>query len=543
MKKPNPFAKGLALLFLVLLLASLAGRFWASEKAYGFSGPTHIAAGAGQVFLFAAGDIYRLSDTGELLSVVSPRQSGLADDPIDLQVTADGRLLIAEQRPAAIRLCDVESWACQETGFAASEIIDRQFKVLPTQAAGELLLTDAQGDTLWKVGPAGREPRRLVPDGTLAGPNDLAFDANGNLWVADTDHRKIVELLPSGDEYFQPGRVHSAVNELTIGERFFPMMLALTNDGRWWVTQAAEFSQPHSDLVIYDPEQGAQAIVELPRDAYATDIVALDDFVLVTDLERFVVYQVDSKTLAVAEFGDERFRAQLSRISKQRNYYDKLGYWLLAALILCAGLMLLAAVAATPKSRRWTRPALLFDPATAAAEVPQLSGIHWLERDPKLERSLKWLEHLGFMLFVAMAAGGLALYVFVRIQAGADAGPELESKINELGLILLLGGIAMALLIPLVRLSMRNLKRKLGTDGKNVFIRFEDGRELVAAPSDLAYTDKLIVYRHHIVPLMGGKQQPIYAADEVQTWLAPLLRQARRLTQMEAIRLVLKLRV
>jgi hypothetical protein len=142
-----------------------------------------------------------------------------------------------------------------------------------------------------------------------------------------------------------------------------------------------------------------------------------------------------------------------------------------------------------------------------------------------------------------MAAGGLALYVFVRIQAGADAGPELESKINELGLILLLGGIAMALLIPLVRLSMRNLKRKLGTDGKNVFIRFEDGRELVAAPSDLAYTDKLIVYRHHIVPLMGGKQQPIYAADEVQTWLAPLLRQARRLTQMEAIRLVLKLRV
>ena len=45
MQMSRPLATGLTFLFLTLLLAGLAARFWASEKAYGFTGPTHIAAG------------------------------------------------------------------------------------------------------------------------------------------------------------------------------------------------------------------------------------------------------------------------------------------------------------------------------------------------------------------------------------------------------------------------------------------------------------------------------------------------------------------
>jgi len=535
-QKRKPLATGLAILFLALMLLGLAARFWASDKAYQFTGPTHIAAGATGVLLFAAGDIYRLSHAGELLSVSPPGVTGLEDDPIDLRVLPDGQLLIAEQRPASIRLCDVESWTCRPIGAAAEPLIKRQFKVLAGTLPGELLLTDARGDTLWSLNDGGGEPRKLVEDGTLAGPNDMAFDAAGNLWIADTDHRKIVEFLPTGDGAYLPGRQHSAINELTVGERFYPMMLARTMDGRWWVTQGAEFSKPHSDLLVYDAEEGVQAIVDLPRGAYATDIVALEESVLVTDLERFTVYQVQIGTLEVGEFGDQEFRRRLAQIQDQRQYYDRLGHWSLAALVLFAALMILAAILATPAKRRWTQSPVLFDPANAAGEVPPVSGIHWLEREPKVDRSLKLLEHLGFALFILMTAGALGLYLWVRIQAGSNPGAELVSKLDQLGIILLFGGLVAVITIPVIRLATRALKRKLGTDGKRLYIRLEDGRELAVDPARLAYTGRAILYRQYTLPLQAGKQQRLYAPGEVDTWLAPLLRDARKLTAMEVMK-------
>jgi hypothetical protein len=106
----KPLPAGLAILFLVLLLGSLAARFWAGEQSNRFTGPTHIAAGAGQVWVFAAGELFRLSPEGESAGVYPSSQTGLESDPIDLRVMTDGRLLLAEQQPARIRLCDPGAW-------------------------------------------------------------------------------------------------------------------------------------------------------------------------------------------------------------------------------------------------------------------------------------------------------------------------------------------------------------------------------------------------------------------------------------------------
>jgi len=536
LQKRQPLATGLALVFLALLLAGLIARFWASDKAYQITGPTHIAAGVEHVYVFAAGDMYRLTLAGELLNVASSEVTGLNDEPIDLRVMADGQLLIAEQRPAAIRLCDVGSWNCHPVGAAVASVIERQFKVLPGASPGELLLTDAHGDTLWRMDDIGSEPQKLLPDGTLAGPNGMAVDDAGNLWVADTDHRKIIELLPTENGSYQPGRQHSAVNSLTVGERFYPMMLEQTVDGRIWVSQAAEFSKPYSDLVVYDPEEGVQALIDLPDGAYATDIVTLGDTVLVTDLERFRVYQVQAGTLEIGEFGDEPFRRALGQIQERRTYYDRLGNWSLAAMIVFAALMITAAIRATPKERRWTPPPALFDLENSPDKTPEIKGIHWLERDPKTEKSLKWLEHLGFVLFILMIAGAFALYTWVRIQAGPEPGEEMASQLIELGIILLFAGLLGALILPITHFAVRAMKRKLGTDGKSLYIRLTDGRELSVHPSQLAYTNRLILYRQYTLPLQGGKQQQLYAPGEVETWIAPLLRQSRKLTEIQALK-------
>ena len=490
--------------------------------------------------MFAAGDMYRLTLAGELLSVVSSEITGLNDEPIDLHVLPGGQLLIAEQQPARIRLCEVDSWNCRPLGVAAVSVIKRQFKVLPGNSSGELLLTDARGDTLWGLDEDDGELQKLLPDGTLAGPNGMTFDDSGRLWVADTDHRKIIELLPSENGSYLPGREHSAVNSLTVGEHFYPMMLERTVDGRLWVAQAAEFSKPYSDLVVYDPEDGVQALIDLPDGAYATDIVTLGDAVLVTDLERYTVYRVQANTLKVGEFGDEPFRRALGQIQERRAYYDRLGNWSLIAMIVFAGLMILVAIRATPKERRWTPAPVAFDFSNAPEQVPPVKGIHWLERDPKIERSLKWLGYLGFALFILMTAGAFALYAWVRTQAGPNPGEEQLAKLDELGITLLLSGFLGVLVLPAIHYSVRAMKRKLGTDGRLLYIRLADGRELSVEPFHLAYTNRLILYRQYTLPLQGGKQQLLYAPGEVETWIAPLLRHSRKLTEMQALKHQLK---
>jgi len=535
-KEHHSLAKGLALLFLAVMLAALAARFWATEKAAGLTGPTHIAAGEALVYLFAAGDMFSLTVGGELLNVFPSDRTGLSDDPIDLRILSNGQLLIAEQRPATIKVCNPENWTCRPHEATPGTFARRQFKVLPDTPGTDLLVTDAPGDMLWRIGKNKDEPQKLLPEHSLAGPNDLAWGDEGKLWVADTDHRRILELVPSPDGAFLAGREHSAVNDLTVKERYYPMMLARRADGRLWVIQAADFSKAEADLVIYDQEQGAQTLVALPRGAYPTDIVAIEGAALVTDLEQFIVYRVDGDTAGVSEFGDETFRGHLVRIQDRQNYFRLLGGISLFALILSAGLMVAAALKATPKHKRWTEPPPLLDPDNAADQVPATTGVYWLKRDPKMERSLKWVEHLGLILFITLVVGALALYLWIRNFAGPDPGPDISNETNDLWMIVLLSGVMLAFLVPVLRLATRNLKRRLGTDGKRLYIRLAEGRELSVEPSSLFYTGQAVLYRHYTLPLFGGKQRAIYAKGEVETWLAPLLRQSTRLTAVEGFK-------
>ena len=308
MQKHHPIPTGLALLFLALLLGSLATRFWATDRSARYTGPTHIAADSQQVFLFASDNIYHLSAQGKLLAQYPAEVTGLTDIPIDLRITGDNRLLIAGQQPARIRSCDTSNWDCRDIGFGSINEPKRQFKMLINTPLHSLLFTDAQGDSLWgRTGPDS-DAVPLLPGKTLAGPNDLAFDSRGHLWIADTDHRRIVEFLPAADGGFEIGREHSAMNELTRDKRHYPMMLALGGDGNWWVTQAAEFSDRYADLVVYDPDQGAVKQVTLPGSVFATDIAATGGDILVTDLDQFTVYRVDTGSREVSMFGDDRFK-------------------------------------------------------------------------------------------------------------------------------------------------------------------------------------------------------------------------------------------
>ncbi len=527
---------GLALLFLALLLASLATRFWATDRSMHYAGPTHIAADSQRVFLFASENIYYLSSQGDLLAQYPPEVTGITDVPIDLRITGDDRLLIAGQRPASIKSCDTSNWDCQDIGFGEIDKPKRQFKILIDTASHSLLFTDAQGDSLWGQDGADSQAEQLLPDNTLAGPNDLAFDSLGHLWIADTDHRRIVEFVPAANGGFEIGRQRSAMNELTKDKRYYPIMLALGGDGNWWVTQAAEFLERYADLVVYDLDQGAVKQVSLPSGVFATDIAATGGDILVTDLEQFTVYRVDTRSHEVSIFGDDRFKDAMSRLKQEHEHHGRISRVALIAVIVFAVLMVLTAIIATPKNRRWTPVPGVIDMGVAARAVPSVKGIYWLQRNPKIDQSLKRLEILGFSIIIVMLAGGLALYGWVRMQMGVNPNEELQEKFNVLGYVLLLSSLLIAALVPFVRQAMKAMKRRLGTDGKQLYIRLNDGREITVPPTELAFTERAIFYQKYFLPLQTGKRQNLYQDHEVETWIVPLLRQAEKLSELGALK-------
>jgi hypothetical protein len=535
MSRRRPFAIFLAVLFLGVLLGSLAARYWAVGEAVGLSGPTHIAADGDRVVLFAGGELFLLSPEGVLVDVAPLARTGLDDDPIDLHLLPDGNLLVAAQRPARIHLCDIDSWSCRPVARSAMGWVERQFKLLPGEANGEWLMSDARGDALWRLLPD-TAPHSLLPAGTLAGPNGIADAGAGGFWVADTDHRRIVEILPSGDGGYEVRREHSTANEFHAGQNWFPMMLERGGDGRWWVTQGAEFSKGGADLLIYDPDDGPVARVELPGGAYPTDLVAAADAMLVTDMDRFEVYRVAADSLNAARFGDDRFRTRMADLRAERGRLDALSRWALAGVIAGAVLMIGAAAFATPREKRWTPVPPVFDWDAAPDRAPRTSGIHWLKRKPAIDRSLQWAEWLAYAAVLLPAFVLLGLWLWIREQAGPDAGADIETRLGELGLAMLLLGVLLALLTPIIRMSLRAMKTRLGTDGRRLYIRRHDGREIAVDPSQLSYTDRMILYREYSLPLAGGKQQSIYEPGEVETWLGPLLREAQRLGPVEALK-------
>lgn len=532
----HPVAAVMAVIFLAVLLAGLGFRFWAGDEKYRFSGPTHIAVGPDLVLVFAAGSIYHLTPAGELLDVIGPDRSGLDDDPIDLRVLSSGELLLAQQRPADIQVCRVGDWLCRPLGGPEMAQIGKQYKVLPLRTPGEFLVTDAAGDGMWRWGSEQGELKPVVSRGILAGPNDLALAADGSLWVADTDHRRLLELVPDGNGAFREGRTHVTVNSLTRGDRYYPMMLAPAADGRLWVTQATDFSRALADLLIYDPEAGVQAVVDLPEGAYATDVAAAGSAALVTDMERFTVYRVEAGSLEVSEFGDAVFRGALAGLAAKRRHYERIESLALAAMILSAIIMIVAAVRATPREKRWTQSPVALDIESAADRTPPLKGIHWLERNPRADRALKILRRSAYVIALILVATGIGFFSITCVRTGVFQQGAIHPELITVIRLLALNALLLVLLFLVVGLSLKLMQRQLGTDGKRLILRLADGRQVSALPEAIGYNRRVVLYRNHTMPLQGGRNQPLYLPDEIQIWLAPLLRHSQPLSEWGVIR-------
>ncbi|MBT8049655.1 MAG: hypothetical protein KJO70_00540 [Gammaproteobacteria bacterium] len=525
----------LTVILLAWVLAGLAVRIWSSEQAYRISGPTHVAAGQGRVFLYTAGEIHALSGDGKWLGATSLADVGFSDDPIDMRVLDDGRLLIAGQRPAAVRLCDMSNLSCERLAPGQFARIDRQFKIHPLAAGDGWLLTDAAGDQLWTLDSETGDLEPAVPTRTLAGPNGIALDSQGVPWVADTDHRRLVELLQLPNGGYVTGREHSAHNSLTIAQRHYPMMLEWGADERFWVVQASSFSEARADVVVYDRDEGAVDVITMPDDAYPTDLAVIGRNAVVTDMDRFRVYRIDTRSGAVSEFGDAAFSERLLAHSARRNSLERLGTLSLVVVIIGALALITAAIRMTPPDKRWSSAAPALDVQGAAPFDRPLKGVHWLKQNPKSRWLTHGFERLYYLLFGLLC---LCAYLLYAWSCGQPLRFEEDglSTTDRLGLLLLLVCLATASFIPMIHFAAAAFRRRLGTDGRNILLEFENGRRTNVDPSRLAWNDRAVFFDGKTFPLRSGTRHALYAPEELQKWLAPLLIDAKRMTEWETLR-------
>jgi hypothetical protein len=531
MKLSRTIATVLSVLFLVLFLSAFGARVWTSGEASRRTGPDHIAVVGERVIVHVKGELLTLSTAGTVQHRQPLAALGLQDSPIDLRALEDGRLLVAGQQPAQVRLCDPVSWQCSAVMLSAPDKVRAQFKALVV-GNQQLIMADFQGRALWRQPLAGGTAERIVDREELKGPNDLVLDGRGRLWVADSAGARLVRFDQDISGNWRHDATLDARHEHHRGQCTWPMMISVSNDGSLWVVQPDSIGK-NADLIVYHPELGAQSRIALPEPA----IARLGSAMLVTDMNHFRIHRVDTVSQLVSSFGDDRFREEMRQGAESRTRYRAYSDVALTGIFVFAALMIVFAFIATPREKRWTAPARVAPPlAPASGPSPMLSQVHWLVRNPATDRLIKYSVYGGFATSLMMLAFPFIFmhsFGFVLPDAATPDAMAGYDKLKKLGALFLVLSVG----VPLATWqATKSFKARLGTDGRRLFVRTSDGREYSFDAAQLVYSRRTIACRQHAFAVQMGNGQPLYADQEVDTYLSPLLSQARKLGPIEMLR-------
>jgi hypothetical protein len=511
----------IAVLFMIGFLAGLGLRVFAGHQTTLILGPDHMATSTEQVFVHANDHLFVLTNQGVTLKHLSPSELQLSGTVIDLRVMPNGRLLIAERVPARIRLCDPDPWKCSQIDAPLAETLSNQFKVLPDVPGQNLYITDStSGGGLYQVDISDGNIRPLLL-GELSYANDIQRGPEGEFWIADSYHRRVITVRLDGENVDLPQLRFNTENEATQKERTWPMMLQALGDGSWAVTQPTATGGP-ADILIYQVETSMPRRLPLAEGLDPTDLLMVNGQLLASDILGIGLYTIDTKSGQHIPWGDQVIN---DWFKQQRFAHERYQGWVDLGLVLmfvCTPFMLIAGYLGTSREKRKGVFSLKGAPTLTASEgaPPVLSSIHWLKRNPKMDRLFRWMIPVMAVLVVIMLLTmGYLLHLLY------DAEPE---RIREFLILFLVFAGIMAGMLPLMYINMDMVRGQLGTDGKRIFVRLPGGGQGSAMPGQIVYTKHFIHFSTHTVSIGTRKNQALYEDGEIETYIAPLLKQARK---------------
>lgn len=502
----------LAAVMIFVMLLGLGLVLWGGIRKIDSHGPVQLALDADQVAVSDSLGLVRLDpQSGALLAAATFAQLGIEPPLTDLQLLPDGRLLVAETNTGTIWQCDWGDLPCRS--FAEiGELSGRFAKIHFDPASGRLLLAATHSNTLWAVQPPYGSAQAKPVFTALQAPNEIWQSPEGSIWVADTDHRQIVEIAAaSPTAAFRPtGR--TLAGHTPLSSRSFPLDFAGNDQDGWWVLLSDNsYSEPV--LIRYDRQQRPIERIALPRAVDLTSVEQSGDLLLLADYGGFGLYRLHGNSASA--FGDSAYQERLRQIRDEHERFRNLSW--LGYLILGLGLSGALWVAILDaRTRRGDTPL----PTVAQDGFLPLTprqGIYWLEVRPRVRLMLRWL--LVMQLLLAPLILGLVLWLARTV--GLEHLPAHLVILLATGMVVpLLFGIALPRLFP-----------ALGTDGRILFLRDGNRRSDPIRPARVRFNDNGLLLNGRLVMLRDGRGRTTYDQRQFDHYIRPLLPAANQLSR------------
>jgi len=516
-----------AVLIVAAVAACLAAIYVAGERlGAGAQGPSKIArAPDGTVWVVSDGALHQFSAQGEPRREIPLGALGRGPLPSDLVPLADGSMVIAEADPSAAYRCDLAAMRCalltgaiaQAIGptrhalmIAADETARRYY--ISDNANHRLILLDFDGRVLDAT-----QPRRLIY------PNEIEVAKPGEIVVADTNHHRLVRIGVAGDRFGADlWQMRTDRNNLHRVGRVWPMDFTPAAQGGWWVLDARD-GMRDADLLRFDPGGQARERVDLGPDADPTQIMALEDGLLVADPKRASLVRVGAD--GSAAWGGAVFGAELAKLKATRSFWARVR---LAAQVLVVVAPLLGIALLWRMGERLPQRAIRFEEATTATPVED--GVHWIGVRPEFLRRVKRLQlgSLGLVVLVFAAFAWLT-----DVSALLRSSPMLRIEVVAIAVILALQALFLVRRPP-------GWRKRIGTDGSQFY--FDPGNGGVEAYSfDALATvngQQLLAGKRLIA--LATRTVPIFDPDEVRGYILARIPASGRMSAAQLSRRALR---
>jgi hypothetical protein len=513
----------LATALVLALFLAIAVRFWAGNRMDEAIGPLNVGARGDRVIVHTPDWLFELTPDGTLQRSIAFTEIGFSGTVTAMQVLPNGQLLLGHFEARRVYRCDLEALRCQSIGPTDGRTIEGTFKFYWDEATARLYITDTARHRLL-VQEGERGPIREVSvAGMLRYPNDLAPGEDGLLYVADTNHHRVVRFALGGPTVVEHGRAIPAQHPSARAGHTWPVRLTRDPADRWWILNANGFLQ-NGDIVSYSPEGKPLLRARLPADAEPFALAATSNRVLVTDSERVALEAIDPETGRVSDFGEGSFQDWLRGLRGARHRLQAISTGALwAAVLLAGGVVLVGGLALRDRhlqgaSRRPTPP-------STSTRSGFVRDVEWLVPDPGVVTSTR-LAAATVSLLVMLVIGGLvAIALQTSCVREALAAGELTLPAILLGFI--------AMLVPvLAALTLRTVRTKVGARGGLLYFSDRLGWTSSGPPEAVLYTNHAMSCGKATAILGAGSRRPVYAAAIFEREIRPLLARAQKVGAM-----------
>jgi len=343
----TPLQNRLAILCIVLLLASAGVRLWAFAKKSAVGEPDHIATDGRSIAVHLDGSLFILNRDGTIEDRVELKDWDVRGKLADLEWLRDGSFLVGDYEMSRILRCRAGESPCVPLKLPELCTIGDYFKFSVDEERRLLYIADTNNHRLLVKD---LDSPRCAPAETTSivnYPNDIASTGDDRVVLSNTFHSQLLTFLPnettakevgapirlgrrspalpsSRIDDIRPGRDTPSRDRLRRDAKALvesaaftrPLAVARGPGNHLWVITTDAFSD-QSILRELDAEGTLVRLVETEKPIYPVDIIRFGNDLLAVDAANYRIYRISPDREDLEVFGAREFLRDLDAVREQ----------------------------------------------------------------------------------------------------------------------------------------------------------------------------------------------------------------------------------